>query len=118
VILPTLVTKGDLVTWTVTNLVIQIVLGIVGGHVAAIITKEHNFGVIGHTIGGAIGGGISGYFLQTLAGTIVTGSGSSQALSPIDEAVVQGLTGAIAGGIAVLCVGIIRHSIDQHKSHE
>ena len=50
-------------TWTITNLVIQMIAGIIGGHGAAVASKEHSFGVLGHTIVGAVGGAISGYFL-------------------------------------------------------
>ena len=58
-------------TWTVTNLVIEIIAGIVGAHAISAVAKEHSFGVIGHTIAGAVGGAFSGYFLQTLAATVV-----------------------------------------------
>jgi hypothetical protein len=102
-------------TWTVTNLAIQIIFGILGGHAAAAATKEHNFGALGHTIAGAIGGGLSGYFLQTIAGTLVTGTGDIMASNPMEQAVIQGLTGAVAGGIAVLVVGMIKLGIDHHK---
>ena len=37
-------------TWTVTNLVIEIIAGVVGAHAIAAAAKEHSFGVIGHTI--------------------------------------------------------------------
>jgi len=56
--------------------VIQIIVGILGGHAAATAAKEHSFGAIGHTIVGALGGGLSGYFLQTFAGMVVTAGGS------------------------------------------
>ncbi len=103
-------------TWTATNLVIQIICGIFGGHAAAVAIKDHNFGALGHTIVGAIGGGISGCFLQTLVGTMVTGAGSVNTSSPAEQAVLQGLAGAVVGGIAVLVGGIIKHSIDQYKT--
>jgi uncharacterized membrane protein YeaQ/YmgE (transglycosylase-associated protein family) len=51
-------------TWTLTNLVIEIIAGIVGGHAIAAVAKEHSFGALGHTITGALGGAFSGYFLQ------------------------------------------------------
>jgi hypothetical protein len=38
--------------WSVTNLWIQIVTGILGGHAAAVAAKEHSFGVLGHTVAG------------------------------------------------------------------
>ncbi len=62
--------------WTVTNLVIQIIAGSIGGHAAAAASKEHSFGALGHTIAGAVGGALSGYFLQTIVATVVTGKGA------------------------------------------
>ena len=61
--------------WTLTNLAIQTVTGILGGNAAAAASKEHSFGVLGHTIAGA-GGALSGTFFQTFIGTVVTASGS------------------------------------------
>jgi hypothetical protein len=40
--------------WTLTNLWIQIVAGILGGHAAAAATKEYSFGALGHTLAGMI----------------------------------------------------------------
>ena len=97
---------------------IQIVFGILGGHAAAIATKEFSFGALGHTIAGAIGGGLSGFFLQTIAGNLVTGGGDAMATNPVEQAVTQGLTGAVAGGIAVLVVGMIKAGIDQHEASD
>jgi uncharacterized membrane protein YeaQ/YmgE (transglycosylase-associated protein family) len=65
-------------TWTVTNLVIEIIAGIVGAHAISAAAKEYSFGVIGHTIAGAVGGAFSGYFLQTLAATVVDSTGQVQ----------------------------------------
>ncbi len=63
-------------TWTV--LVIEIIAGIVGAHAISATAKEHSFGAIGHTVAGAVGGAISGYFLQTLAATVVNSTGAVQ----------------------------------------
>jgi uncharacterized membrane protein YeaQ/YmgE (transglycosylase-associated protein family) len=96
--------------WTSTNLVIQILTGVLGAHFAATAAREHNFGFLGHTLVGAIGGALSGYFLQTLAVTLVTGSGSL--IGAVDNAVLQGLAGIAAGGCLTLVVGFIKHSVD------
>ena len=98
--------------WTSTNLVIQILTGVLGAHFAATAAREHGFGFFGHTLVGAIGGALSGYFLQTLAVTLVTGSGSLNEIRAIDNAVLQGLAGIAAGGCLMLVVGFIKHSID------
>jgi uncharacterized membrane protein YeaQ/YmgE (transglycosylase-associated protein family) len=98
--------------WTSTNLVIQIVTGVLGAHFAATAAHEHGFGFFGHTLVGAIGGALSGYFLQTLAVTLVTGNGSLNEIRAVDNAVLQGLAGIAAGGCLMLVVGFIKHSID------
>jgi uncharacterized membrane protein YeaQ/YmgE (transglycosylase-associated protein family) len=102
-------------TWTFTNLVIQIIAGILGGHAAAVAAKEHSFGALGHTIVGAVGGALSGAFLQTFAGTLVNANGNLNEPTAVEQAVLQGLAGAAAGGIVTLVVGFIKHSIDQHE---
>jgi hypothetical protein len=104
------------VPWSFTNVLIQIVAGILGGHAAAVAAKEHSFGAFGHTIAGAGGGGLSGLLLQTFAATVVTGAGSLNELRPVEQFVLQAFTGAVAGGIATLIVGFLKHSIDrQHR---
>ena len=103
-------------TWTITNLVIQIIAGLLGGHAAAALSKEHNFGVFGHTIAGAVGGALSGYFLQTIVGTVVTGTGDVQQDTDfVTQSILQGLAGLAAGGVLTMAVGFLKHSIDQKK---
>jgi hypothetical protein len=88
--------------WSVTNLLIQIVTGILGAHAAAVAVKEYSFGVLGHTVAGMIGEALSGYFLQTLVATVVTGANSFNEPRMVEQVVVQGLAGAVGGGIAML----------------
>jgi uncharacterized membrane protein YeaQ/YmgE (transglycosylase-associated protein family) len=102
--------------WTLTNLVIQIITGILGGHAAAAASKEHSFGALGHTIAGAAGGALSGTFFQTLIGTMVTASGSVAEPTAFEQTLIQAVTGAVVGGICTLLVGLIKRSIDEHKS--
>jgi hypothetical protein len=104
--------------WTSTNLVIQIVTGVLGAHFAASAAQEHGFGFIGHTLVGAVAGALSGYFLQKLAVTVVTASGSLNEVDAADNAVLQGLTGLAAGGCLMLVVGFIKHSIEKHKAEK
>ena len=91
--------------WSVTNLVIQLVMGVLAGHAAAVVAKEHSFGWLGHSLTGAVGGGLSGLFLQTFAATVVTASGS----------LTRALAGAGAGAIVTLLVGFVKHGISTHK---
>jgi hypothetical protein len=93
--------------WTTTSLYIQIVAGFVGAHIAAAVARDHAFGFWGHTIVGLIAGAVGGYFLQTYAVTVVTGSGSLNDIRPADNFVLQTATGAVLGGICMLAIGMI-----------
>jgi uncharacterized membrane protein YeaQ/YmgE (transglycosylase-associated protein family) len=106
-----------MMTWTVANLVIQIIAGILGGHGAALAAKEHSFGALGHTIAGAVGGAFSGYFLQILVATVVTATGEvQQDADVVTQSVLQGLAGLAAGAVFTLAVGLLKHGIDQHRT--
>ncbi len=89
--------------------------GMIGGHIAVAVANERAFGFFVQTILGAIGGGLSGCFLQTLAVTMVTESGSLNELRPVEQVFLQALTGMSAGGIATLAIIIIKHSRDHHN---
>jgi hypothetical protein len=101
--------------WSWTFVGVQLVFGILGAHAAATAAHDHGFGALGHTLVGALGGASSGYFLQTLAAVLVTGNGSVNEPRLVEQVFVQALTGAVAGGIAMLVIGLIKHAIDQHK---
>jgi uncharacterized membrane protein YeaQ/YmgE (transglycosylase-associated protein family) len=102
--------------WSITDLVIQTIGGFLGAHGAAAAMKESSFGFIGRTIAGLVGGALSGCFLQTLAATMVTGAGNLQEPRFVDQMVLQGLTGAVVGGISMLVVGFLKQNADQAKS--
>lgn len=102
--------------WATTNLVIQIIAGMLGGNAAALASKEHRFGAFGHTIIGAVGGAVSGYFLQTLVATVVTGAGTiQQDADLVTQWILQGLAGLGAGAVLTLAVGFVKHSVEQHR---
>jgi len=103
-------------TWSLSSLVIQIVGGLIGGHVAAILAHEHRFGWIGHTLTGLAGGLLSGTLFQTLVVTMVTGTGSLTEPRPADIVLLQTLTGLASGAIATLVTGFVKRSIDEHKA--
>ena len=101
-------------TWTVANLIIEIIAGVVGAHAIAAAAKEHSFGVIGHTVSGTVGGAFSGCFLQTLAATVVDSTGqANQDADVVTQWPLQGFTGFAAGAILTM-----EHSIDQHKAEK
>jgi uncharacterized membrane protein YeaQ/YmgE (transglycosylase-associated protein family) len=93
--------------WTTTNLIVQIIAGFVGAHLTSTAMHEIRFGWIGHSLVGLIAGALSGYFLQTIALTVVTASGSLNEPRVADIALIQALTGAVTGGIAMAAVGML-----------
>jgi hypothetical protein len=104
------------VTWTYTNLMIQIVGGLLGAHAAATVTTHgHGFGGFGHSIVGMLAGTVSGCFLQELAHTLVTPGGSRTEPTALEEGILQGLVGATSGAILVLAIGFLKHGIDSRK---
>jgi hypothetical protein len=103
-------------TWTLTNLIIEIIAGIVGGHAIAAVAKEHSFGALGHTITGALGGTFSGYFLQTLAALVVDSAGNAyQGADQVTLWVLQAITGLVAGAIVTMAIGFAKRTIEQHR---
>lgn len=94
--------------WT-TNLIVQIVASFAGAHLAAGALHEHRFGWIGHSLVGLIAGALSGYFLQTIALTVVAGNGSMNQPTVVEAAVIEVLAGAVVGGIAMAIVGFVIH---------
>lgn len=103
--------------WSITNLIIEIIAGIVGAHAAGAAAKEYSLGAIGNTLLGAIAGALSGTFFQVQIGTLVNETGEIQ--PPPNQAtewVLQVLGGLGAGGVLTLVAGFIKQSIEQHKS--
>jgi hypothetical protein len=99
--------KSSPMEWSFANLVIQTVAGLIGANVAAAAAHEHRFGFWGHSLAGLASGGLGGLFLQSLATTVVTGSGSLNAPTGVQVLAGEALTGAVIGAIAMLAVGLI-----------
>ena len=92
------------------------IAGIVGGHAIATVAKEHNFGALGHFVTGAVGGAFSGYFLQTLAATVVGSTGEiNQGADQVTQWFIQALAGLVAGAVLTVAVGFAKHAIAQDR---
>jgi hypothetical protein len=103
-------------TWTFTNLVIEIIAGIIGGHAIAAVAKEHSFGALGHTIAGALGGAFSGCFLQRLAALVVDSTGDPyQGADQVTQWFIQAVTGLAAGAILTMAIGFAKQTFEHHR---
>jgi uncharacterized membrane protein YeaQ/YmgE (transglycosylase-associated protein family) len=100
-------------TWTVTNFIIQVIAGIVGGHAAAAAVHDHKFGALGHTIAGAAGGAITGLLLQSVVATVEAGMFGTP--STVELAVGEAVVGFAAGALTTLIVGLFKKEAGQRK---
>lgn len=93
--------------WSITNLVIEIIAGVIGGCAMAGVAKEHRFGAFGHAVAGAIGGALCGYFLQTRVTAVVDFNGEfRQPSDQVTQWFVQAIAGLVAGAILVMAVAL------------
>jgi hypothetical protein len=92
--------------WT-TGLIVQMVTGFAGAHMAAGALHDHRFGWLGHSLVGLIGGALSGYFLQATVLTVVNGGGGMNQPTVAEAAVIEGLTGAVVGAMAMAVIGFL-----------
>jgi hypothetical protein len=97
--------------WTITNLIIQAIAGILGAHAAATGAHEHRFGFAGHSVVGLVAGAVSGFFLQRIVMTTVYGTGDAMPVSALETGIYQALCGAVIGGMAMLIVGFLRYEV-------
>jgi hypothetical protein len=103
-------------TWTVVNLLIGIIAGIAGAHFAAAAANDYGFGGPGHSVVGAVGGGLVGYFLPVISAAIVTTNGLFNEPRLFEQIAAHSLAGATVGGILMLTVGFLKQSIDTHRA--
>lgn len=92
-------------TWTMTNLMIEIIAGIVGAHIVAIAAREYRFGALGRSVVGAIGGYVGGYLLD--AAMVLTGSNALYISRFLDQTMAHSLTAAATGGILILAISFV-----------
>ena len=93
--------------WTLANVIIQTLAGLVGSNVAAAAAHEHRFGFWGHSLVGLVTGALAGIFLQQYASSVVTASGDLNEPTHFQIIAAQILTGAVAGAIAMMMTGLI-----------
>lgn len=90
----------------ITSLIIQLIIGAIGGNAAGAVMKDKSLGTLGNTIAGVIGGGIGGQILNA-----VLGGGAAAAGSGMDVgAIIQQIAGGgIGGAILMIIAGIIKN---------
>jgi hypothetical protein len=89
-------------TWTYTNVLIQAIAGACGGLAGGQVFSEYRRGVTVPLLVGLCGGFLSGWFLQHVVMTVVTGSGVPNEVRPVEAIIFQVLSGTCVGAIVSL----------------
>ena len=96
------------------GLIIQLVLGAIGGNIGGALFKNLSLGTVGNSIAGIVGGGIGGQILQAVLRALNVDAGVGT----------LGLAGDVAGGgiggiVLMAIVGLIKNamSAEPHKRH-
>jgi uncharacterized membrane protein YeaQ/YmgE (transglycosylase-associated protein family) len=84
---------------TLTQVIISLISGGVGGNIAGALLKNFNLGPIGNTIVGLIGGGLGGQLLSATGLLQSTGTVGDIAGS------------AVGGGVLMAIVGLIKNAM-------
>jgi hypothetical protein len=93
-------------TWTFTNLVIQIVAGILGGHAAAGAARVYSFGGWPHH--NRRSRGSSERLLSANPCWHARHWNGQSDRAAVDQVLLQVLSGAVAGGILTLGIGLVK----------
>jgi hypothetical protein len=100
--------KGEIMESWMTDLLVQVVSGAVGGTAAGSILKDLSLGKPGDAISGAVGGGLVGQILNSVLG----GAGGGDVGGMDVAAVVKDIVGGGVGGAVVMAIiGMLRNAM-------
>jgi len=90
----------------ITDLLVQLVSGAIGGNAVGRALKDYSLGPVGNTIAGALGGGVGGRLLGALVPALAsaaTGGGFD-----LGAVLGQAAGGGVTGAIVTVAVGFIK----------
>ncbi len=93
------------------DLIIQLILGAIGGNGAGAILKNQSLGTIGNTIAGVVGGGLGGQILGKLlnSGAVDAAGAAMQGGDMVSN--IAG--GGIGSAVLMIIVGVIKGMMDK-----
>jgi hypothetical protein len=90
-----------------TDLIVQVIAGAVGGTGAGAILKDLSLGKPGDAISGAIGGGIVGQILNSVLG----GGGAEVGGMDVASVVKDIVGGGVGGAVVMAVIGFLRNAM-------
>lgn len=101
----------------ITSLIIQLIIGAVGGNAAGKALPDKSLGTTGNTITGAIGGVGGGWILDMIlgGGAVATDAAAGAAASGLDiGAIIQDVAGGgIGGAVLTIVVALIKGAMNK-----
>lgn len=93
-----------------TSLVIQLIVGAIGGNAAGKAMPDKSLGTLGNTIAGVVGGGLGGQILDAVLGGGAMPADAAAAASSMDiGAIIQDIAGGgIGGAVLMVVVAIVK----------
>ncbi|HWV80213.1 MAG TPA: hypothetical protein VNZ50_02195 [Hyphomicrobiaceae bacterium] len=88
------------------SLLIQLISGVVGGNIAGAALKEKSLGVLGNSLAGLVGGGLSGQILQALLGIGAAGASGLD----LGAIVSQVAGGGVGGAVLMTIIGLLKQN--------
>ena len=98
------------------NLIISLISGIAGGHIAGAAMPQKNLGAIGNTIAGLIGGGAGDFILKALGVLATTNvAGAEGAASGFDLTSLLASIGAggVGGGALTAIAALVKDALQK-----
>lgn len=82
-----------------TQLLIQLAAGAVGGNIGGAVLKNYSLGTVGNSVAGIVGGGLGGMVLNSMGG------------GGLDSVIGQIVGGGVGGTILMVVVGLVKSAM-------
>ncbi len=86
------------------DIIIQLILGAIGGNGAGAVFKNQSLGTLGNTIAGVVGGGLGGQIL----GSLMNSPAAADAMATGGNMVTNIAGGGIGGAVLMIIVGVLK----------
>jgi hypothetical protein len=100
----------------ITNLLVQLLSGAVGGNVAGAAMKKSSLGTLGNSIAGILGGGLGAQIMSALGVAGAAAGGPAAAAMSLEQIVSNVAGGGVGGAVLIAIIGAIRKSMAAKSS--